>query len=534
MINVYLEDQSFSYDVHSLVKAFYPGEDVSIAEYDRACPIAADFSGFAVRYEPRDPGDRDPGDRDPGDGAVVSPSDPGDGAVVNVVCSALEDGRTLASETAHISDLGRTEVKSVMKQALYRLLSAYTNQKLPWGTLTGIRPTKIPMKMIMEGKNDDEIKLYLDNTYYVSDGKIKLATEIAHLEKNIIESTHGVEGFSLYVGIPFCPTTCMYCSFTSYPIVKFKDMVDTYLDTLEKELCEVGKLNTGRYLDSVYIGGGTPTTLEPEQIERLNGMIRKYFDFANVKEYTMEAGRPDSLTIEKLAAMKKCGIGRISVNPQTMHDETLKIIGRRHSVADTIRAFNMAREAGFDNINMDIILGLPGEDAKMVSETLDEIAKLGPDSLTVHSMAIKRAAGMHQFLMEHEEIKSINTPEMMDMAVAAAKAQGLNPYYLYRQKNMAGNLENVGFAREGKYGLYNILIMEEIQSIVACGAGTVTKRVYSEHSRMYPGDVAVGNVYPGDVAVGNGRIERCDNVKDVSLYIAKIDEMIERKRQLFK
>lgn len=518
MINVYLEDQSFSYDVHSLVKAFYPGEDVGIAEYDRACPIAADFSGFAVRYEPRDPGDGAVvSPSDPGDGAVVNPSDPGDGAVANVVCSALEDGRTLASETADISGLDRAEVKSAMKQALYRLLSMYTNQKLPWGTLTGIRPTKIPMKMIVEGKSDDEIKLYLDNTYYVSDGKIKLATEIAHLEKNIIESTHGVEGFSLYVGIPFCPTTCMYCSFTSYPIVKFKDMVDTYLDTLEHELCEVSKLNTGKYLDSVYIGGGTPTTLEPEQIERLDGMIRKYFDFANVKEYTMEAGRPDSLTIEKLAAMKKCGIGRISVNPQTMHDETLKIIGRRHSVADTIRAFNMARDAGFDNINMDIILGLPGEDARMVRETLEEIAKLGPDSLTVHSMAIKRAAGMHQFLMEHEEIKSVNTPEMMDMAVAFAKEQGLNPYYLYRQKNMAGNLENVGFAREGKYGLYNILIMEEIQSIVACGAGTVTKRVYGD-----------------GVSGSNARIERCDNVKDVSLYIDKIDEMIERKRQLFE
>ena len=485
MIKVILEDSSFSYDVHSLVKAFYPMEDVRIQTEDTDPKKTEDTDASAISAVYR-----------------VCYSDE-----KNVVNCCYDN----TCEYVSIKGLERAEVKSAMKQALYRLLSKVTEIKLPWGTLTGIRPTKIPMKLLSEGKSDDEIKLYLDNTYYVSPEKIALATDIAHLEKGIIESTHGVDGYSLYVGIPFCPTTCMYCSFTSYPIVRFKDMVDKYLDTLEFELREVSKLNTGKFLDSVYIGGGTPTTLEPEQIERLDGMLRKYFDYSEVKEYTMEAGRPDSLTPGKLDSMKKCGIGRISVNPQTMHDETLKIIGRRHSVEDTVSAFKMARDAGFDNINMDIILGLPGENEEMLQETLDAIALLGPDSLTVHSMAIKRAAGMHQFLTEHEEIKSINTPQMMELAIASAAAQGLKPYYLYRQKNMAGNLENIGFAKPGKYGLYNILIMEEIQSIVACGAGTVTKRVY-----------------------GDGRIERCDNVKDVMLYIDKIDEMIGRKAELFR
>lgn len=484
MIKVFLEDQSFSYDVHSLVKAFYPSEDINITDINDESYESLNSFFFIVKYED--------------DGSKV-------------VCALYEEAAERYSEIADIFGLDRPSVKSTMKKALYRLLSAYTHRKLPWGTLTGIRPTKIPMKLISEGCSDESIFDYMSDEYYVSDEKIKLAIDIAHLESKIIDSTHKSDGYSLYIGIPFCPTTCLYCSFTSYPIVKFKDMVDVYLDTLEHELSEVSKLNTGKFLDSVYIGGGTPTTLDPKQIERLDKMIRRYFDFTEVKEYTMEAGRPDSLTMEKLVTMKKCGISRVSVNPQTMHDETLKIIGRRHSVDDILNAFKMTRTAGFDNINMDIILGLPGEDVSMVEETLSRIGELTPDSITVHSMAIKRAAGMHQFLMEHEEIKSINTPQMMDMAIEYAKSLGLKPYYLYRQKNMAGNLENIGFAGDGKFGIYNILIMEEVQTIIACGAGTVTKRVYP-----------------------NGRIERCDNVKDVKLYIEKIDEMIERKQELFR
>ena len=224
----------------------------------------------------------------------------------------------------------------------------------------------------------------------------------------------------------------------------------------------------------------------------------------------MEAGRPDSITAEKLLALKQSGVSRISVNPQTMNDKTLHLIGRRHTVEDVYRAFWTARDAGFTNINMDLILGLPGEDESDVKYTFDRIGELAPDSITVHSMAIKRAAGMHRFLEEHADIRSRNTENMMDTADKCAASLGLVPYYLYRQKNMAGNFENVGYAGEGNFGVYNIAIMEEVSDIAAAGAGTISKRIF-----------------------GQGRIERCDNVKDVALYIDRIDEMIDRKRKLF-
>ena len=376
------------------------------------------------------------------------------------------------------------------------------------------------MNLIEEGKTDEEIWDYMKNTYFVSDEKLSLCLEIAHREKEILKDIDYENGYSLYIGIPFCPTTCLYCSFTSYPIGAFKNIVDDYLSCIEKEIDYVAENFKGKTLDTIYIGGGTPTTLEPHQIERLIGYLKDKLDLSHVKEFTVESGRPDSITREKLRAMKKMGVTRISVNPQTMNDETLKLIGRRHDVKQLIDAFNLAREEGFDNINMDIILGLPGETSAEVTHTIEEIKKLGPDDLTVHSLAIKRGSKLYEVLHEKEmkgELKvpilsSINnTVEMMKIAADGARDMGLSPYYLYRQKNISGNFENTGYAREGMAGIYNILINEEVQSIVALGAGTVTKRVY-----------------------GNGRIERCDNVKDVKLYMDSIEEMIKRKRELFK
>ena len=409
--------------------------------------------------------------------------------------------------------------KNQLKKTIYEELSGETGKKLPWGNLTGIRPTRIAMSFMEEGKNDAEVESLMKNTYFVSDEKTKLCLEIAHREKEVLKGIDYENGYSLYIGIPFCPTTCLYCSFTSYPIVSYKNMVDDYLSCLEKEIDYVAENFATKTLDTIYIGGGTPTTLEPHQLERLIGYLNK-LDMSKVKEFTVESGRPDSITREKLRAMKKMGVDRISVNPQTMNDETLKLIGRRHTVAQLVDAFNMAREEGFDNINMDIILGLPGETALEVSHTIEEIKKLSPDDLTVHSLAIKRGSKLYEVLHEKEikgELKvpilqSINnTEEMMEIAAKGARDMGLTPYYLYRQKNISGNFENTGYAREGKAGIYNILINEEVQSIVALGAGTVTKRVY-----------------------GGGRIERCDNVKDVPLYMENLQEMIDRKRKLFK
>lgn len=398
--------------------------------------------------------------------------------------------------------------KNKLKQVLYKLLSQLTGQTLPWGNLTGIRPTKIAMGLIESGMSNIQTAEYMRNTYFTSKEKTALAITIANRERELLKDIDYEKGYSLYVGIPFCPSICLYCSFSSSPLQRWKDQVDAYLDALLKELDFISEAMKDRTLDTIYIGGGTPTTLEPEQLERLLEHINARFPVYQVKEYTVEAGRPDSITREKLQAIRKFPVTRISVNPQTMNQATLELIGRRHTVEDTRHAFALARECGFDNINMDIIVGLPGEQKEDVQHTLEEIKKLDPDSLTVHSLAVKRAARLNMFKEQYEEMEFINNQEIMDMAMKYAYECQMGPYYLYRQKNMCGNLENIGYAKVDKAGIYNILIMEEKQSILAAGAGASTKFVFQ-----------------------NGeRIERAENVKDVANYISRIDEMIERKR----
>ncbi len=318
------------------------------------------------------------------------------------------------------------------------------------------------------------------------------------------------DGYSLYIGIPFCPSICSYCSFSSSPIEKWKDKVQQYLDALEEELRFTGKLCRRRKLNTIYIGGGTPTTLSPEQLKRLFAAIEKHFDCARLSEYTVEAGRPDSITRDKLNVLKSHGISRISINPQTMKQETLDIIGRRHTPAQAEEAFFMARELGFDNINMDFIVGLPKENIDDVRATMEAAKKLSPDSLTVHSLAMKRAARFRMVPEDYEGMEMSNSWDIIDLTARYARDMGLAPYYLYRQKNMAGNFENVGYAAPLKAGLYNILMMEEKQPILALGAGSISKQIYPD-----------------------GHIERCENVKDVAQYIARIDEMIARKKALF-
>ena len=402
-------------------------------------------------------------------------------------------------------------IKKECKLSIYQDLCDYTGKTLPWGNLTGIRPTKLAMGMLAEGKEDAEIVAWLKAAHAVSDEKAQLSLDIARREKAILDRLHYEDGYSLYIGIPFCPTTCLYCSFTSYPIAVWRKRVDEYLQALFQEIDFVAETYKNKILDTVYIGGGTPTTLEAAGLDRLLQYVRDKFDFRQVTEFTVEAGRADSITREKLDVLKKHSVTRISVNPQTMKDETLKYIGRQHTVAQVKDAFWLAREAGFDNINMDIILGLPGELESDLQNTIHEICKLNPDSLTVHSLAVKRASKLSQWIAENGIATLRNTDSTMDIAQKGAYALEMKPYYLYRQKNMSGNFENVGYAREGKYGIYNILIMEEKQTIVACGAGSVSKRVYPD-----------------------GLIKRSENVKDVSQYIERIGEMIERKRVLLE
>ncbi len=501
MITVQLNRQNFEYDIHSLVKAFYPEQDVRIC-----------YVGEAVSEKEDCAGNMDAGKETPESEAkelpllVISfvPEDSGE-----KICAEFETDIThvLSDETFIPEGTERKAVKNELKRMLYRMLSLATGEKLPWGNLTGIRPTKIPMNLLEKGWKNSEIAQYMRDTYFVSNEKTALSIAIANRERHILKDINFQNGYSLYVGIPFCPSICMYCSFSSSPLHLWKDKVDLYLDALCREIDYAADAFDGRELNTVYIGGGTPTTLEPYQMERLLQKLEERFCFAHLQEFTVEAGRPDSITREKLEVLRAHGISRISINPQTMNQATLDLIGRRHTVEETVQAFALAREMGFDNINMDLIVGLPGEEKPEVEHTMQELAKLDPDSITVHSLAVKRAARLRLFKKEHKEMTMTNNREIMDMTAAYAQKAGMAPYYLYRQKNMAGNFENVGYAKEGKAGIYNILIMEELQSILALGAGASTKMVWAQD-----------------------RIERIENVKDIKNYIERINEMIERKR----
>lgn len=486
MFVITLNKTVYEYDIHSIVKAFYPEKTIKVITPDTDPAKAAELLKGADALQ----------------GSIAFLDE-------RVIVQLEEKEYVWEWEKEHWEAFSH-EYKDAFKGFLYISLCTHTGKKLPWGNMTGIRPTKIAMSMLMEGKSHEEILQYYQQKHYVSDEKARLSIEIAEREKKLLSTLHYEDGYSLYIGIPFCPTTCLYCSFTSYPISVHRKRVEQYIDCLIQEMDYVSKAYQDKILDTVYIGGGTPTTLEPEQLDRLITALKEHFDFDTVQEFTVEAGRADSITREKLEVLYRHGVDRISVNPQTMNQCTLDTIGRRHTVEQVTEAYRMAREVGFTNINMDLILGLPGEDITEVTHTIEEVKKLNPDSLTVHSLAIKRASRLAQWIQTHDISCISNTDETMEIAVDGARTLDMKPYYLYRQKNMSGNFENVGYAREGKFGIYNILIMEELQTIVALGAGSITKRV-----------------------CGDGRIERCDNVKDVELYIEKIDEMIERKHKLF-
>lgn len=483
MIGILFNRHEFEYDAYTLVKAFYPEEDVENL-YGEVPPAGKYSMTVTIDYE------------DDGTAVVLTRG----------------ESEVFRERVSFPEGTERKERKNRLKQVLYRGLSGETGKKLPWGNLTGIRPTKITMGLLESGMSNVQTAEYMRNTYFTDNAKTALAVTIANRERELLKDIDYKSGYSLYVGIPFCPSICLYCSFSSSPLAKWRDKVDDYLSALLKELSFISEVMKERPLDTVYIGGGTPTTLEPEQLERLLGHIDRCFPVQDVKEYTIEAGRPDSITREKLLAIRRHPVTRISVNPQTMNQGTLDLIGRKHTVEDTRHAFALARECGFDNINMDLIVGLPGENAEDVRHTLEEVRTLDPDSLTVHSLAVKRATRLHLFKEKYQEMSFENNQEIMDLAMECARNCGMGPYYLYRQKNMSGNLENVGYAKPGKAGIYNILIMEEKQSILAAGAGAATKFVFEDGER----------------------IERAENVKDVTNYIDRIDEMIERKRSGLK
>ncbi len=482
MIAVKLNRADFEYDIYSLVKAFFPAEEVTVSVGEKADKEAISFRIVTNYLQDR---------------FEVWLKEPQE-----------DTPKHKLSVETDFSD--RKETKNRLKRAYYEILSNYSKKTLPWGTLTGIRPVKIPMGFLEEGKDEAQIWRYMKETHFVSDEKIKLSIDVAKREFSLLSKLDYETGYSLYIGIPFCPSACLYCSFTSYPLSAWESRIDEYLDALSREILFAAGYFKGKHLNAVYIGGGTPTSLGAAQLKRLVSRVFEHFDMSHCLEFTVEAGRPDSITREKLLALKEEGVTRISINPQTMKEDTLKIIGRHHTAKQTEEQFYLARSLGFDNINMDLIAGLPNETLFDVTHTMQKIAALHPDNLTVHSLALKRAAKLSMFREEYQDLTFENTQETIAVTADYAKQMGMEPYYLYRQKNMAGNFENVGYATEGKEGIYNVLAMEEKQTVIACGAGSISKRVYPD-----------------------GSVKRCENVKDVTQYIGRIDEMIERKRQLF-
>ena len=405
-------------------------------------------------------------------------------------------------------------IKEDIKRLIFSSLKDITGDYYPWGILVGIRPSKIALKYLEDGKSDDEIVEIFKNKHLASEDKARLCIKVAKKEKESINKDE--KNIAIYIGMAFCPTRCFYCSFTANPIGGNKKLVNPYLEALTYEIKEMKNYvdERGLKIESVYFGGGTPTAVNNEEFEAI--MKEIYIAFVkerNILEFTVECGRPDSITLEKLETMKKYKTTRISINPQTMNDNTLKMIGRGHTSKDVIDKFNLARNLGFNDINMDMIIGLPGEGIKEAEHTVEEILKLRPDSLTVHGLSLKRASILYENFILKKGIQIKKQEElslMYEVSRKLANSLEIKPYYMYRQKNMVGNMENLGYSKEGKECLYNIQMIEDKQTIIALGADAVSKVVFLE----------------------DNRIERFGNVKDIREYTSRIKEMVEEKKKL--
>jgi len=396
--------------------------------------------------------------------------------------------------------------KRFVKECVYEVCKQHFNKRMPWGSLTGIRPTKLLRDLACSEGEAGAVGMFREE-FDVSASKTALAQAIVHNQDEVLRGIEPQE-IDLYVGIPFCTSRCRYCSFISFDLKHDAALKSEYLKHLEREIVQTRDLLRGRRVRALYIGGGTPTALEEAELGRLVEAL--HAAFPNPLEYTVEAGRPDTVTPGKLHILKEAGVTRISINPQTTNDATLAAIGRNHSARDFREAFELARRAGFGQINTDVILGLPGEGMKDVEKTLTDLNGLRPENVTVHTLALKRSSAFAREQGQFAHTDEI--AEMVEYAQSFLMEKGYLPYYLYRQKYMSGNLENVGFSLPGNLCLYNIDHMEEVMTILAYGAGAISKRV----------------------DYGAGRIERAANVKDVKSYIMRTEEMAERKRRLME
>ncbi|MCD8158841.1 MAG: coproporphyrinogen dehydrogenase HemZ [Clostridiales bacterium] len=420
-MDYFIKGHSFADDIISILQLFYPnGTYVRVEEVSENCVISSVFEN-------------------------------------KIYTALILEGRKINSAESPLPE-DKAELKKQLKLSLFNLLMGHYKIPLPWGALTRVRPAKLVTKLKCENHSEEEIRKILKEEYFVRDDKIKLCMNVSAREEKLLKGSNP-DSVGLYIGIPFCPTRCLYCSFTSYPLDKYKGKIDSYLDCLEKEMEFCGRNLKDTPIESIYIGGGTPTSLDENRLERLLTAVERNFE--KPLEFTVEAGRPDTITKEKLEILKNHNIDRISINPQTLNDKTLELIGREHKTEDFYRAFDMARAAGIGHINCDIILGLPGEDEEDVINTFEGIKKLSPESLTVHTLAVKRASRLKETLESYNLADFHLMDRLLSLSAKYTAEMGLSPYYMYRQKNMVGNFENVSYYKPGHECIYNIQIMEE-------------------------------------------------------------------------
>ena len=470
-MNLYVKNHNFHFELENLTRLFFPNEKITVIR---------DFS------EPQPP-------------YIYT-------EVSDKITISVNIGSFNKSETA-VKKLTDDDNELVSAQLLYKLLCDFTGLTQPWGILTGVRPVKLLRRLAEESSEEQAVKKF-EKDFFVSNEKIALSRETEHNERKILELSNP-ESFSLYVGIPFCPSRCSYCSFVMASIERAEKLIEPYTKLLCEEIKRTAEIanKLGLRLETVYFGGGTPTTLSAEQLNTVLRTVNKSFDMSTCREFTVEAGRPDTIDIAKLFALKENKVDRISINPQTVNDEVLKTIGRKHTAQQFFDAFELARKCGFDNINTDLIAGLPTDTPESFKNSLDSIVRLNAECITVHTLCMKRAS---RLTTEGVTLDLQQARDAREMLAYTQNILGQNeyiPYYMYRQSRMVGNLENVGWSKKGFESLYNVYVMDETHTILACGSGGVTK--LKRNNPDY--------------------LERIFNFKYPYEYIDRFDELIQRK-----
>lgn len=470
-MNLYVKNHNFHFELENLTRLFFPNEKITVIR---------DFS------EPQPP-------------YIYT-------EVSDKITISVNIGSFNKSETA-VKKLTDDDNELVSAQLLYKLLCDFTGLTQPWGILTGVRPVKLLRRLAEESSEEQAVKKF-EKDFFVSNEKIALSRETEHNERKILELSKP-ESFSLYVGIPFCPSRCSYCSFVMASIERAEKLIEPYTKLLCEEIKQTAEIANKLCLrlETVYFGGGTPTTLSAEQLDTVLGTVNKSFDMSTCREFTVEAGRPDTIDIAKLFALKENKVDRISINPQTVNDEVLKTIGRKHTAQQFFDAFELARKCGFDNINTDLIAGLPTDTPESFKNSLDSIVRLNAECITVHTLCMKRAS---RLTTEGVTLDLQQARDAREMLAYTQNILGQNeyiPYYMYRQSRMVGNLENVGWSKKGFESLYNVYVMDETHTILACGSGGVTK--LKRNNPDY--------------------LERIFNFKYPYEYIDRFDELIQRK-----